>query len=110
MTHIVEQNKTLIELTRRKEHLDLPSGILNDKLTQLLSVETIKDGTSLQGVITDVSLESSCPIQVQISPFVNAKILFSEVFKPEQLQKFSLTKILAQYKAGQQIELVYRGG
>ena len=43
----LEQGKTWIELTRRKEHLDLLSGILNEKLTQLLSLETIKDGSQL---------------------------------------------------------------
>ena len=29
----IEHDKTWIELTRRREHLDLPSGVLNEKLT-----------------------------------------------------------------------------
>jgi hypothetical protein len=32
-THCLENGKTWIELTRRKEHLDLPSGILDEKFS-----------------------------------------------------------------------------
>lgn len=39
-----DSDRQLIELTRRKEHMDMPSGHLNDKLLSLLSLETIKEG------------------------------------------------------------------
>jgi hypothetical protein len=59
---ILDNDKTMIELTRRKEHLDLPSGRLNEQYLALLSLETIKEGQQLQALITDVTPEASSPI------------------------------------------------
>lgn len=52
----------MIELTRRKEHLDLPSGRLHEQLLSLLALETLKEGQEIQALITDVTPEASCPV------------------------------------------------
>jgi len=65
-----QSDRLLIELTRRPEHLTLPTGQLSDQLQQLLSLDTLQEGQKLQALITDVSPESSHPVQIQISPFV----------------------------------------
>ena len=76
----------------------------------MLSLDTIKEGAQLTGIITDVSAEASCPVQFQISPFVSGKLVFSDVVTPELLQKQSLAKILSQFKIGGQIDVVYKSG
>ena len=61
-------------------------------------------------MITDVTGEASCPLQIQISPFVHAQLLFSEVVTAKQLSKKSLFKILADYKVGSMITVYHNAG
>ena len=63
----IDHGKTFIELTRRKEHLNLEEGLEKD-LVSLLSLETIKEGQVLGALITEIAsvdeaAKISCPIQ-----------------------------------------------
>lgn len=42
-----DDNRQMIELTRRQEHLELPSGRLNEQLMSLHSLETLKEGQKI---------------------------------------------------------------
>lgn len=98
----------MIELTRRQEHLELPSGKLNEQLMSLHSLETLKEGQKIQALITDVTPEASSPVQIQISPFVHGQLLFSDVVTADQLKQSSVAKILSKYKEGQQITVYHK--
>ena len=56
-----------------------------DKSLELLhSLETIKNGQVVEGLITDVVSQEiatrvSCPVQVQISAFIRSQLLFSDI-------------------------------
>ena len=72
---VVESDKTLIELTCNKKHLTEAEGKLNEDLLKQLSLDSLKDGQQVEAVVIDVApedscLKVSCPVQVQISPFV----------------------------------------
>lgn len=109
---IQDAGRTFIELTRRKEHLKLDEG-LDEDLLRLLSLDTLKEGQSVSGIVTDVAppaqvTKISCPIQAQISPFVRATLLFSDLFDPKNLLESSVSLgdlINKKYKVGQRIEL-----
>jgi hypothetical protein len=63
---IQDAGRTFIELTRRKEHLKLDEG-LDEDLLRLLALDTLKEGQSVSGIVTDVAppaqvTKSSCPI------------------------------------------------
>ena len=78
-----EKGRTMIELTRKSEHMKLDDGL--DKSLELLhSLETIKNGQVVEGLITDVVSQEiatrvSCPVQVQISAFIRSQLLFSDI-------------------------------
>ena len=58
-------------------------------------------------------MKISCPIQAQISPFVRAVLLFSDMFDPETLLKSSVSVgdlISKAFKVGQRIKLKYSNG
>lgn len=55
-----------------------------------MSLETLREGQSVEAIVIDVapedsSLKVSCPVQVQVSPFVRQQILFSDLILPSQL-------------------------
>lgn len=60
-----ERGKTLIELTKRSEHLKAEH--LDKDLLKLLSLDTITNGQQVEGIVTDVvstdiATKVSCPV------------------------------------------------
>jgi hypothetical protein len=51
-------------------------------------------------MVTEITPDLSCPIQIQVSPFVHGSLLFSDVVTAAALQHSSITKILGAYKVG----------
>lgn len=83
-----ERGRTMIELTKRREHMAADG--LDKDLVKLLSLETISNGQTVDGYITDVvpadiATKVSCPVQVQISPFVRSQLLFSDILDPQAI-------------------------
>lgn len=73
-----ENNKTWIELSRRKEHLKMKDGLDQDKL-RLLSFDTMpSNGDVIEALVTEVNPQYSCPISIQVSPFIHSQIHFSD--------------------------------
>ena len=84
------KGRTMIELTRRSEHMKAGDG-LNEDLCKLLSLDTLKNGQEVEALVTDVvasdiATRVSCPVQVQVSPFVHSAMLFSELLDAETLR------------------------
>lgn len=82
------KGRTMIELTRRKEHME--ADLLDSELLKLLSLDTLTNGQEVEALVTDVvpvnvATRVSCPVQVQVSPYVHASLLFSDVLDPESL-------------------------
>ena len=112
-----EKGRTMIELTRRSEHMKADG--LDKSLKHLLSLDTIKNGQQVEGLITDVvsqdiATKVSCPVQVQISAFVRSQLLFSDILDPQAIQAEKIPSIAdfitKRFKMGQRISLTYLNG
>ena len=67
----IDDKKTWIELTRRKEHLKKPFGLDDQTLKQTWnSVEDLKNNHEYEAIITEVNYAYSNPMQISLSPFV----------------------------------------
>ena len=108
-----EGGRTLIELTRRPQHLKCDDG-LDTEACKLLSLDTLKNGDKVEALITDIVAKEhvtkvSCPIQVAISPLVRSALLFSDLLDPQTvLSDASMSGSLSdffvsKYKVGKRI-------
>lgn len=66
-------------------------------------------------VAADIATRVSCPVQVQVSPFVHSAMLFSELLDAETLRdqqthQSSAEYILSQYRVGKRVTLIYNNG
>ena len=67
----IDDKKTWIELTRRKEHMKKSTGLDQSTLDKTYqSIEDLKNGQQYDALITDVNYAYSQPISVSLSPFV----------------------------------------
>jgi len=106
----------MIELTRRPEHMK--ADVLNEDLCKLLSLDTLTNGQEVEGLISDVvaseiATKVSCPVQVQVSPYVHSSLLFSDLLDAEALLESPQSigeYISSTYKTGKRIKLVYSNG
>ena len=100
---MLEDNKTWIELTRRKEHMKHKDGLDQEKL-RLLSFDTMPENQSLEALITEVApnAKHSSPISIQVSPFVHSQLLFSDCINTKLLPaKADIGKFINfKYKVG----------
>lgn len=112
-----DKGKTMIELTMRQEHLKADG--LDQKLLQLLSFDTLKNGQEVEALITDVvtpdiATKVSCPVQVQVSAFIRSQLLFSDILDAEAILAEAIPSIgdfiAKRFRVGQRIPLTYSGG
>jgi hypothetical protein len=108
-----ENNKTWIELSRRKEHMKIKDGLDQDKI-RLLSLDTMpSNGDVIEALVTEVAPKHSCPVSIQVSPFIHSQLLFSDCITTDeaQTQNGSMQDLLSKkYKVGTTINVVYRPG
>ena len=111
----VENGRTMVELTKRSEHMK--AECLDESLVKLLSFETLQNGQQVEAIITDVVSEEiatqvSCPIQVQISPFIRYSLLFSDILDAKAIMAATSIPSIGAYisshfKTGQRILLTH---
>ena len=113
-----EKGRTMIELTRRPEHMKCDEG-LDQSLVRLLTLDSIQNGQEVEALVTDVVSEDiatrvSCPVQVQVSPFVRSQLLFSDILDPQVFRSDPGSSIggyiTKSFKVGQRIKLTYSNG
>lgn len=97
----IDKNKTWIELTRRREHLNKPTDQLDEATLAktIFSIEEMKQGKSYDALITDVNYSNSRPIQVSVSAFVKGGISFDKIVDGATLTTEG-SSILQMFKAG----------
>lgn len=113
-----EKGRMMIELTQRREHMKADS--LDESLTKLLSFDTLTEGQQVEAIVTDVVAEEiatkvSCPVQVQVSPFIRSQLLFSDILDAKAVMAESTVPsigayIASHFKVGQRISLTYSQG
>lgn len=113
-----EKGRMMVELTQRREHMKADG--LDESLTKLLSFDTLVEGQQVEALITDVVPEEiatkvSCPVQVQVSPFIRSQLLFSDILDAKAVIAESTVPsigayITAHFKVGQRISLTYSQG
>ena len=72
----------------------MKSDGLDESLLKLLSFDTLSEGQQVDALVTDVvpadiATKVSCPVQVQISPFIRSSLLFSDILDAKQIIKES---------------------
>jgi hypothetical protein len=59
-----ENNKTWIELSRRKEHMKVKDGLDQDKM-RLLSLDSMPSNNDvIEALVTEVLPKHSCPVSI----------------------------------------------
>lgn len=113
----VENGRTMVELTKRREHMKAEG--LDETLVKLLSFDTLQNGQQVEAIITDVvsndiATQVSCPVQVQVSPFIRSSLLFSEILDAKTILAQTLPSIssyvTSNFKIGQRILLTHTQG
>ena len=83
---------------------------LDQEALRLLSFETMPTGVELDALITEVTpAKTSCPLGIQVSPFVFSQILFSDCVSLHDLKNDAQAEqvIRKKYRVGQVIKVVY---
>ena len=91
---------------------------LDKDLLNLLGFETMKEGQVVEGIVTETveakaNFVASSPINVQVSAFIRAQLLFSDVLSVDDLASASgsVPQLLAKkYKVNQKISLTFQDG
>ena len=97
-------------MTRRKEHLDNNDGLDQDKL-RLNSFDTMPVGSPIDAIITyfTPTVQHSCPVAIQVSPFIHSQLNFSDCFDVKSLQPGTdiLKYASMRFKVGDAVKVVY---
>lgn len=104
----LDKDKTWIELTRRREHLNKPGDLLDEGLMKktLFSLEDLKTNTPYEAVITDINYLYSQPIRVALSPFVKGSVSFNHIVDSATLIQEG-GSCLQRFKVGASVKVYY---